>query len=61
MDIYIKSFLSKTKSKQIKHNLTTDGVNINVSGGVERVLKYFLDEFDEFETEFYKYVDKVTQ
>jgi hypothetical protein len=41
-------------------NLTTDGVNINVSGGVEYVLKYFLDEFDEFETEFYKYVDKVT-
>lgn len=28
MDIYIKSFLSKTKSKQIKHNLTTDGVEI---------------------------------
>ena len=28
MNIYIKFFLSKTKSKQIKHNLTTDGVEI---------------------------------
>lgn len=41
-------------------NLTTDGVNINVSGNVEYVLKAFLDNFDEFETEFYNYVDKVT-
>lgn len=41
-------------------NLTTDGVEINVSGQVERVLKYFLDDFDKFETEFYAYVDKVT-
>lgn len=41
-------------------NLTTDGVNINVNGNVERVLKLFLDDFDNFETEFYAYVDKVT-
>ena len=41
-------------------NLTTDGVTINVSGDIERVLKYFLDDFDKFETEFYAYVDKVT-
>lgn len=41
-------------------NLTTDGVNINVNGNVERVLKLFLDGFDTFETEFYAYVDKVT-
>lgn len=42
-------------------NLTTDGVKINVSGDISYILKRFLDEFDEFETEFYKYVDKVTQ
>ena len=41
-------------------NLTTDGVDINVSGDIERVLKCFVDEFDIFETEFYAYVDKVT-
>ena len=42
------------------YNLTTDGVTINVSGDIEYVLKKFLDDFDTFETEFYKYVDKVT-
>lgn len=42
------------------YNLTTDGVTINVSGEVAYVLKKFLDDFDTFETEFYKYVDKVT-
>ena len=41
-------------------NLITDGETINVSGNVEYVLKAFVDDFDEFETEFYKYVDKVT-
>ena len=41
-------------------NLTTDGVNIDVTGSVESVLKYFIRDFDEFETEFYKYVDSVT-
>lgn len=41
-------------------NLTTDGETINVSGNIERVLKYFLDGFDTFETEFYAYIDKVT-
>lgn len=41
-------------------NLTTDGVDINIDGNVERVLKLFLDDFDNFETEFYAYVDKVT-
>ena len=40
--------------------LETNGIDIEVSGNIERVLKYFIDEFDEFETEFYKYVDKVT-
>lgn len=42
------------------YNLTTNGITINVSGDVEYVLKKFLDDFDTFETEFYKYVDKVT-
>lgn len=42
------------------YNLTTDGINIDVSGNVEYVLKKFLDDFDTFETEFYKYVDTVT-
>ena len=42
------------------YNLTTDGVSINVSGDIEYVLKKFLDDFDEFEAEFYKYVDRVT-
>ena len=41
-------------------NLKTDGENIIVDGDIEYVLKAFLDKFDEFETEFYKYVDKVT-
>ena len=40
--------------------LETNGIDIEVSGNIEQVLKYFIDEFDEFETEFYKYVDKVT-
>lgn len=40
--------------------LETNGIDIKVSGNIEQVLKYFIDEFDEFETEFYKYVDKVT-
>ena len=42
-------------------NLTTDGVTVNVSGNIEDVLKYFLDDFDTFETEFYAYVDKITE
>lgn len=41
-------------------NLKTDGVTIDVSGDVLYVLKKFVENFDEFETEFYKYVDKVT-
>lgn len=41
-------------------NLTTDGVNIEVTGSVESVLRYFIEDFDEFETEFYKYVDSIT-
>lgn len=41
-------------------NLITDGVEINVSGDIAHVLRMFLEQFDEFETEFYKYVDKVT-
>lgn len=42
------------------YNLITDGVNIDVSGDVEWVLKDFLTDFDKFEMEFYNYVDKVT-
>ena len=42
------------------YNLATDGVTMEVSGRVEDVLKMFLDGFDKFETEFYKYVDSVT-
>lgn len=41
-------------------DLETDGVRIDVSGEVLWVLKHFVEGFDEFETEFYKYVDKVT-
>jgi len=42
-------------------NLRTDGVTVEVSGkDILYVLKKFVDKFDEFETEFYKYVDKVT-
>ena len=44
------------------YNLETDGVTVDVSGkDTLHVLKRFVDEFDEFETEFYKYVDKVTK
>lgn len=43
-------------------NLETDGTTIDVSGrDTEYVLKRFVDEFDKFETEFYKYVDAITQ
>lgn len=43
------------------YNLTTDGTNIDVSGDRIFVLKRFLEDFDTFETEFYKYVDKVIE
>ena len=43
------------------YDLKTDGVTVDVSGKESlHVLKRFVNEFDEFETEFYKYVDKVT-
>lgn len=42
------------------YDLETDGVRIDVSGEVLYVLKRFVEAFDEFESEFYKYVDKVT-
>ena len=43
------------------YNLVTDGETIEIVGkDVAFVLKRFVDEFDKFETEFYKYVDKVT-
>lgn len=43
------------------YHLKTDGDFIEVEGrSVLYVLKRFVNEFDEFETEFYKYVDKVT-
>ena len=41
-------------------NLETDGDTINVIGDKCYVLKKFVDNFDRFESEFYKYVDKVT-
>lgn len=42
-------------------NLETDGETIDVSGGdILYVLKRFVDEFDRFEDEFYKYVDRIT-
>lgn len=41
-------------------NLKTDGVNIEVEGDIEYVLKRFLENFDSFESEFYRYVDKIT-
>lgn len=41
-------------------DLKTDGVTVEVSGDVLWVLKKFVEGFDLFETEFYKYVDKVT-
>ena len=42
------------------YNLETDGDMINVTGDKCYVLKKFVDNFDRFESEFYKYVDKVT-
>lgn len=42
-------------------NLETDGVTVDVSGKESLyVLKRFVNGFDVFETEFYKYVDKIT-
>ena len=42
------------------YNLKTDGNFIEVEGNVLYILKRFINEFNEFETEFYNYVDKVT-
>ena len=42
------------------YDLKTDGVTIDVSGEVLYILKRFVEGFDLFEEEFYKYVDKVT-
>ena len=42
-------------------NLKTDGNEIIVDGEVERVLKMFLEQFNEFEEEFYKYIDGLTK
>ena len=41
------------------YNLATDGKTIEVSGDVLYILQRFIREFDMFEAEFYKYVDKV--
>ena len=41
------------------YNLITDGYIVDVQGEKLYVLKRFLNEFDEFEKEFYDYVDKV--
>lgn len=43
------------------YHLTTDGVTIDVRQDIAFVLKKFVDNFDTFESEFYKYVDEVTQ
>ena len=43
------------------YHLTTDGVTIDVKQDAVYVLKRFVDEFDKFESEFYKYVDGITQ
>jgi len=40
------------------YNLKTDGCIVDVQGEKLYVLKRFLNEFDEFESEFYAYVDK---
>lgn len=42
------------------YNLATDGETVEVTGDAAFVMNRFLEDFDEFETEFYKYVDKVT-
>lgn len=43
-------------------NLVTDGVTINLDGkDTLYVLKRFVDEFDTFESEFYKYIDVVCE
>lgn len=52
--------VGKTGGGACGWNLQTDGETIAVSGDVEFVMKKFLEQFDEFETEFYKYVDEVT-
>lgn len=43
------------------YHLETDGVTIFVAKDEAYVLKRFVEEFDKFETEFYKYVDGLTQ
>lgn len=40
------------------YNLKTDGYIVDVQGEKLYVLKKFLNKFDEFEKEFYVYVDK---
>jgi len=68
---HLVGFISEGKNKPFSRvgkigggacdwNLITDGVNIDVTGSVESVLRYFIEDFDEFETEFYKYVDSIT-
>lgn len=42
-------------------HLETDGDEIIAEGDVESVFKRFLDNFDTFESEFYKYVDEITK
>lgn len=42
------------------YNLETDGNKIEVSGDIEYILHRFIKDFDEFEAEFYNYVDKIT-
>lgn len=41
------------------YHLETNGDFIEVSGDILYILKRFIDEFDRFEAEFYKYVDEI--
>lgn len=53
-------YLGKAGGGACNWNLYTDGDKIVTKGDEERVFKMFIEQFDEFETEFYKYVDRVT-
>lgn len=53
-------YVGKAGGGACNWDLKTDGIRIIVYGDEERVLKMFVEQFEQFETEFYKYVDKVT-
>lgn len=54
-------YVGKAGGGACNWDLKTNGDEIIVSGSEEYILKKFIEQFDEFETEFYKYVDKITQ